>query len=89
MYAWVGSSPHPSLKKVLKNRYMVEMHVQRKKRKNPLDFYLLKVTKFHDDSVKNESARTKKLQGGGRQTPPPPCLFRVYLNLITHLSSIL
>ena len=38
---------------------------------------ILKVTKFHVDSVKNESARTKKLQGGGRQTPPPPSLFRV------------
>ena len=28
--------------------------------KNPLNFFLLKVTTFHIDSVKNESARTKK-----------------------------
>ena len=28
--------------------------------KNPLNYYSLKVTKFHDDSVKNKSARTKK-----------------------------
>ena len=39
--------------------------------KNPLNYYSLKVTKIYGDSVKNESARTKKLQGGGRQTPPP------------------
>ena len=31
-------------------------------RKKPLDYYSLKVTKFHGDSVKNESARTKKKQ---------------------------
>ena len=28
--------------------------------------------KFYGDSVTNESARAKKLQGGGRQTPPQP-----------------
>ena len=28
--------------------------------KYPLNFYSLKVTKFHSDSVKNKSARTKK-----------------------------
>ena len=28
--------------------------------KNPLNYFSLKVTKFHDDSDKNESARTKK-----------------------------
>jgi len=38
--------------------------------KNPLNYFSLKVTTFYSDSVKNESARTKKLQGG-RQTPPP------------------
>ena len=43
--------------------------------KNPLNYYSLKVTKFHDDSVKNESARTKKLQGRGAKRPPS--LFRV------------
>ena len=32
--------------------------------KNPLNFFLLNVTKFHGDSVKNESARTKKTKGG-------------------------
>ena len=39
----------------------------------PLNFYLLKVKKFHSDSVKNESAREKKTRGRGRQTPSPPC----------------
>ena len=32
---------------------------------NPIDYYSLKVTTFHGDSVKNESARTKKNTGGG------------------------
>ena len=32
-------------------------------------------TKCHDDSVKNESTRTKKLPGGAKR--PPPSLFRV------------
>ena len=36
--------------------------------KNPLNYYLLKVTKFHGDSFKTESARSKKLEGE-RQTP--------------------
>ena len=36
--------------------------------KNPLNYFSLKITKFHSDSVKNESTRTKKA---------PPCLFRV------------
>ena len=40
-------------------------------KKKPLNYYSLKVTTFHGDSVKNESARTKKLQRG------PPPLFRV------------
>ena len=40
--------------------------------KNPSNYYLLKVGKFHGDSVKNKSARTKKLQGVER--PPPACL---------------
>ena len=46
------------------------MH-KKKFTKNPLKYYLLKVKKFHSDSVKNESARAKKNSGGGRQTPPP------------------
>ena len=37
--------------------------------KNPLNFYALKITKFHSDSVKNDSARAKK--------SPPPSLFSV------------
>ena len=45
--------------------------IKKKFTKNPLNYYSLKVTKFHDGSVKNESARIKKIQeGGGRQTPP-------------------
>ena len=34
-----------------------------------------KVKKFHGDSVKNESARAKKLEGGAKR--PPPSLYRV------------
>ena len=43
----------------------------------------IKVKKFHGDSVKNESARTKKLQrGGGRQTFPTMIFFqRPLLNI--------
>ena len=33
--------------------------------KNLLNYYSLKVTNFYGDSVKNQSARTKKLHGGG------------------------
>ena len=43
---------------------------------NPLKNCSLKVTKFHGDSVKNESAREKKLHGGAKR-PPPPSQFRV------------
>ena len=32
--------------------------------KNPLNYYLLKVTKFHGDSFENESARSKKNYSG-------------------------
>ena len=46
--------------------------------RNPLNFYSLKVTKFRSDSVKNESVRTKKIQGGRQtQNAPPPRLFKV------------
>ena len=34
----------------------------------------LKVTKFHGDSVKNESARTKNYRGGAPNAPSPACL---------------
>jgi len=33
--------------------------------KNLVNFYSLQVTKFPGDSIKNEIARTKKLEGGG------------------------
>ena len=52
------------------------MHEKKKLQKKPLNYYFWKVKKFHGDSVKNESARAKKLEGGGCQTPPPS-LFRV------------
>ena len=47
--------------------------------KNPLNNYLLKVKKFHGDSVKNESAIAKQLEGGvgARRPTPPPSLLRV------------
>ena len=44
--------------------------------KNPLNYNSLKITKLHDDRVKTESARTKKLKGGGAQNAPHR-LFRV------------
>ena len=44
------------------------MH-KKKFTKNLLNYYLLKVKKFHSDSVKNESARPKKLEKGGRLAP--------------------
>ena len=34
----------------------------------------LKVKKFHGDSVKNESARTKTTGGGAPNAPSPACL---------------
>ena len=42
--------------------------------KNPSNYYLLKVKKFHGDSVTNESAKAKKLQGGAPNAPPPSLL---------------
>ena len=45
--------------------------------KKPLNYCSLKVTKFHGDIVKNERARTKKLQGGAKRPPPLSSLFRV------------
>ena len=49
--------------------------------KNPLNYYSLKVTKFHGDSVKNESARTKKTTEGAPNAPP---LFRVKRRKFTY-----
>ena len=46
------------------------MHKKKNFTKNPLKYYLLKVKKFHGDSVKNESARAKKLEGGAPNAPP-------------------
>ena len=40
------------------------MH-KKNSQKNPLNYFLLKVKKFHGDSVKNESA-------GAKQTNAPP-----------------
>ena len=49
--------------------FTLDMHLK----KNPLNFFLLKVTKFHGDSVKTESARTKPTyRGGGALNDPPP-----------------
>ena len=47
--------------------------------KNPLNYYLLKVKKFHGESVKKKSARAKKLEGGAKR--PPPSLFRVKMTI--------
>ena len=45
-----------------------------KSKKNPLNYFSLKVTKFHGDSFKNESGQKTTR---GRQPPPPSSLFRV------------
>ena len=37
-----------------------------------ISFYLFKVKKIHDDSVKNKSARAKQLEGVEAPIPPPP-----------------
>ena len=50
--------------------------------KNPLNYDLLKVTQFHGDSVKNKSARTKQLQGGGGCQTPRLFRVKVYLMLL-------
>jgi len=44
--------------------------------KNPLNFYSLKVKKFHSNSVKYESTMAKN-RGGGGAKPLSPSLFRV------------
>ena len=52
--------------------------------KNPLNFFLLTVKKFHGGSVINESGRAKKLEGGSAERPPPS-LFRVNINRVRNL----
>ena len=41
-----------------------------------LDFFFTDRT-FYGYSLKNESARAKKLEGGGAPNAPPPSMFRV------------
>ena len=56
----------------------------KKKYKKSLKINLLKVTKFHGDSVKNKSAKTKKTRGrGGSNVPPPSCLGFSNINKIS------
>ena len=56
----------------------------KKLQKIPFNYFLLKVKIFHGDSVKNESARTKTLEGGGKR-PPPSSLFRVNkISIVIH-----
>ena len=50
--------------------------VHKKNYKNPLNFYSLKVKKFHSNSVKYESTMAKNKRGGGAK-PLSPSLFRV------------
>ena len=52
--------------------------------KNPLNYYSLKVTKFHGDSVKNESAWTKKTTGGRQTSPPSQASLGLSYNLRTN-----
>ena len=59
------------------------MHSKKKYNKS-LKIYLLKVTKFHGDSVKNKSAKTKKTRGrGGVNRPPPSSLGFSNINKIS------
>ena len=43
---------------------------KKKLTKNPSNYYLWKVKKFYGDSVTNESARGKKIEGGAKRPPP-------------------
>ena len=47
------------------------MHKKMFLSKNHLNFHSLKVTTFHSDSVKDESARTKNTGRGLSNAPPP------------------
>ena len=47
------------------------MRKKKKLQKNPSNYYLWKVKKFHGDSVTNESTRAKKLEEGAPNAPPP------------------
>ena len=40
--------------------------------KKSFKFLFIKSKKFYSDNVKNESAKERKLEGGGRQRPPTP-----------------
>ena len=40
--------------------------------KTSFKFLFIRVTKIHSESVKNESSRTKKIQGGGVEHPSQP-----------------
>ena len=46
-----------------------------------LKYYSLKVKKFHGDSVKNESARTKKNYRGGGWAPNAPFPRQLRVNM--------
>ena len=58
--------------------------------KESFKLLVMKSQKFHGDSVKNESARAKKLEGG-RQSPPSPSFYRVEMltMVLCHLSTML
>ena len=40
--------------------------------KNPLAYFSLRVKTCQGDSVKNESVKANKLEGGGADSLPPP-----------------
>ena len=63
--------------------YLATLCIEKKiiLQRNPLNFYSLKVTTFHVDSVKNKNAWTTKLEGGGGvKRPDPSSLFCIYGN---------
>ena len=64
--------------------------VKKKFTKESFKLLVMKSQKFHGDSVKNESARAKKLEGG-RQSPPSPSFYRVEMltMVLCHLSTML
>ena len=60
-------------KKCLKKGQKNVKNMREKKnnlQKNPSNSW--KVKKFHYDSVTNDSARAKKLEGGAKRPPPQP-----------------
>ena len=56
---------------------LVPYPMHKKITKKSFTLLIFKSKKFHNDSVKNESYRAKKLEGGGAPNALPPSLYKV------------